>query len=88
MLPGVGRGAGVGKFNVGCLILLVGGGVGGIRSRGVFAEYGMFECVGVILTLVSRTELWELTKKKIKSAVIGIRIKSSSAMTPSRVKRK
>jgi hypothetical protein len=38
--------------------------------------------------LVSRTEVLELVKKKIKSAVIGMRIKSTTAMTPSRVKRK
>jgi hypothetical protein len=38
LLVGVGRVSGVGKLNVGCLTLLVGDGVGGIRSTGAFAE--------------------------------------------------
>lgn len=37
LLTDVGRVAGVGMLNVGCLILLVGDGVGGIRMIGVFA---------------------------------------------------
>lgn len=39
LLMGVGRvSGGGGKFNAGCLTLLVGDGVGGIRSTGAFAE--------------------------------------------------
>lgn len=99
---GVGCGVGLG-INGSAALLLSGGGVGrggtlsgliglgdgggGSRMVGIFAEEGI---AGATLILVSICVggVRELIMNKTKSAVTGMTIKSTIAMTPSRVKRK
>jgi hypothetical protein len=77
----------VGMLNVGCLMLLAGGGGGACRMTGAFVE----EDAGgapATLTLVSGMGVRELMKNMTKSAMTGMTISSANTMTPSRVKRR
>jgi hypothetical protein len=78
---------GVGMLNVGCLILIVGDGAGGTRMTGVFAGRGVAG-ITEMLTLVSFSGVRELMRNRIKSAMTGMMMISTLAISPKRVKRK
>jgi hypothetical protein len=72
----------------GTLSGLIGLGDGGVGNRmmGIFVEDGIAGAT-LILTSVYVGGVRELIKKRMKSAVTGMTIKSTIAMMPSRVKR-
>ncbi len=80
-------GGGVGRGGTLSGLIGLGDGGGGNRMMGIFAEDGVAGAT-LILTSVYVGGVRELIKNRMKSAVIGITIKSTIAMIPSRVKRR